>query len=139
MAESNYYNARTGGGPSRNDLLKSMRKNEYVVLKDEFDRLYFIPYSKHLLDHWDASTTIACHPMLSRKYQDPKVDAQDERVYTFPENGDRIALTLYWYNGKRYGSKDPVESLGYVYDPYRYGKRVTGFATLWLPEGLPSI
>ena len=140
LSSNSQYQNYKFGSMNKNDLLKSMRANNYIVLRDEFDRYYFITSSPHMIDNWDQSTTVQCHPMLSRKYPDPEDESQDERVYTFQDQGEKVNLYLHWFFGKKNrDSPNAYHVMGIVYDPYRFSKRVTGSATLWLPEGLPSV
>lgn len=137
---SSHYKQYRANAPNKNTLLKSMRENVYIVLEDQFSRLYFITYSPFHNHQWHRSTTYPCYLMLSRAHADPENITQDERIYTFPNEGEKVRLRLYWFFGKKIQKdhqREPHCVDGFIYDSYRYKNRVTGPATLWLPGGLP--
>lgn len=120
-----------------------MKKNKYIVLKDPYERMYFIDPQNELFVPRGERRDVDCYVTLSRTTEpeddpdDPDYEDADadERTYTFPEHGEEIMLTVVrWKNVKWNAQMRKTSPIvrATVYDPYNDGKSASGTAVLSL-------
>lgn len=123
-----YRDAYHRGAPTKSQLT---REAKYTVLSDEHKRLYYIEPQNNTDGSEDDEQEVDCYVALSRT--EPPVDGIeiDERVYSFPEEGERVTLTIRSLaRHDRRTHTMPMRAI--VYDPHRHRKCSTGTAVLMI-------
>jgi hypothetical protein len=136
-----YRDAYRRNAPTKGSLLKEMKSSKYVVLRDRFGRLYFVDSQNDLHVQGGVSKEVDCYVVLPRTSEPPDAPDTDERVYTFPEDGERLELSIKRWKGVAWKARArrtaPTVSAS-VYDPYQHARSATGAVVLVLTSTLEA-
>jgi len=125
-----YHDAYRRGAPTKHELRKS---DAYIVLSDLFGRLYYIDAQNDIHVQEGEEREVECYVALARTSEPVDGPVVDERVYTFPEEDERVTLTVHRWKGRAWrGRESAPTTSAVVHEPYQYGARATGTAVLRL-------
>ena len=108
-----------------------MKGQKYIVLKDRFERMYFVR-AQNLIDlHKNPDQMIDCFVLLSRTTPPFPDHGMDERVYTFPEDGEMIDFIVHRWKGSRVRNAHcNLGGRATVLDVYQYRRSASGSAAV---------
>jgi hypothetical protein len=123
-----YRDAYHRGAPTKSQLT---REAKYTVLADEHKRLYYIEPQNNINTSEGDGHEVDCYVALSRT--EPPIDGAeiDDRVYSFPEEGEKVTLTVRSLARHDRLTRDTLVC-AIVYDPHRHRKCSTGTAVLMI-------